>query len=1213
MFPRHPLAAVCALALAATAAHAQVSASLSGRIADPSGAAVPNAQVTLTETATHIHQQIPSHRRRRLPLHATQPRHLPARRHRPRLRAPHPHRRHRHHRPDRHRSTSPSSSATTRQTVTVNGDAPLLQAAQSDIETHIPGPTVLAIPLNSRNFINLAQLAPGVALPPGTVLPRINGGRPRTNEYLYDGISALQPEPGQVAFFPILDDIAEFTIQADNVPAEFGRFNGGVVNVATRAGSNPSTAPSSSSSATKTSTPATTSPPDGAASPSTAATSTAPPSAAPSSPTNHLFFFADYQGIKALIGRPVTSTVPTLLERQGIFTGVAKIYNPATTATHRPRHPHRVPQRRHQHPPRPRRRRPPRPLSPSPPPPAPPTTTAAPPTTPTTRTSSTSASTAPSAHRDRAFGRYSYFSDVEQPVTPFPDGSGAIAGTAIGTGGVLGLSHVLGQQAVFNETHTFTPRLVNDARVGYTRRGNGIAGPTLGTTASAALGIPGIPTNAAFNNALPLFTLTGFQQLGPSASTFAQYQTAVWEFVDTASYTRGRHAFKFGLDYRWYQLNTISPPNPTGSFAFTTTGTDTQIRRRHHHHRRQRPRQLPPRPGRHLLHRPPNLQAPPPRPHPGVLRSRTTGAPPPRLTFNLGARYTLHFPSTEKNNQGAVFDLPTQQLLFAGSTLGSNSARTLHYDNVAPRIGLNYLITPQTVVRAGFGIVFIDQSGITTPFTLPQFPFIQNVAQRTQDSINAAFKLSNGPTVAPIAINAHAGLGQSVYTVNRNAGSGYVQQWNLAFQRTVTRNLSFDIAYVGSHIVHVGIPDSNLNQLTAGPARHRPHQPHRPHRQGHQPLLRPAPRRQHPQHPHHRRRPAPQALPPLPERRHLPQQLRHRQLQRHRSQGRAAPLPRRLPPLRLHPLQAHRRRLLRLLLHRPLLPQHQLPHRRRHLHAPPRARLLQRRHPQRHHRRPHLRAPRRPRSPPRLLLRRQRRPRRLVPNAIAIAQSGMPVTVTQATNNNSFAGFVLQRPNLVGNPQLYGDARSPLPYFNTAAFATAPTFTLGNSSRNPVRGPAYRDLDFALVKLTQLLRAQLPRAPRRALQPHQHPRLRPAQRQLRRRRLRHHHHHHRRAARNPVRPPPKPLNRTGTSAASDHSHPERNLARSLRQVESKDLRLAGVPHNLLEPVTSSSFLERRSTHRHPCPIHRAVRDEWAHPMLTLPAPFRPFLSTHPSR
>ena len=89
-------------------------------------------------------------------------------------------------------------------------------------------------------------------------------------------------------------------------------------------------------------------------------------------------------------------------------------------------------------------------------------------------------------------------------------------------------------------------------------------------------------------------------------------------------------------------------------------------------------------------------------------------------------------------------------------------------------------------------------------------------------------------------------------------------------------------------------------------------------------------------------------------------------------------------------------------------------------------------------------------------------------NLIAIAQSGMPVTVTQATNNNAFAGYSLQRPNIITNPKLYGDARQPTQYFNTAAFTAAPTFTLGNASRNPVRGPAYRDVDFAAVKMTQL-------------------------------------------------------------------------------------------------------------------------------------------------
>jgi hypothetical protein len=99
-------------------------------------------------------------------------------------------------------------------------------------------------------------------------------------------------------------------------------------------------------------------------------------------------------------------------------------------------------------------------------------------------------------------------------------------------------------------------------------------------------------------------------------------------------------------------------------------------------------------------------------------------------------------------------------------------------------------------------------------------------------------------------------------------------------------------------------------------------------------------------------------------------------------------------------------------------------------------------------------------------------------NAILSLQSGMPVTVTQATNNNSFAGFALQRPNIVGNPSLPASQRTPTRYFNTAAqgdptrpgaFATAGQFTFGNGSRNPVRGPAYRDLDMALVKRTKLI------------------------------------------------------------------------------------------------------------------------------------------------
>jgi hypothetical protein len=85
-------------------------------------------------------------------------------------------------------------------------------------------------------------------------------------------------------------------------------------------------------------------------------------------------------------------------------------------------------------------------------------------------------------------------------------------------------------------------------------------------------------------------------------------------------------------------------------------------------------------------------------------------------------------------------------------------------------------------------------------------------------------------------------------------------------------------------------------------------------------------------------------------------------------------------------------------------------------------------------------------------------------NPVVSVQSGMPVTVTQATNNNSFAGFALQRPNLIGVPNLAPALRSPAHFLNAAAFQTAPQFAIGTASRNPARGPAYRDLDLALVK-----------------------------------------------------------------------------------------------------------------------------------------------------
>ena len=955
------------------------------------------------------------------------------------------------------------------ETVDVTEDAPALQTETSDLQFTIPQKVIEAIPLNSRNFIQLSTLSAGVELPRGTLLPRINGGRPRTNEYLYDGISALQPEPGQVAFFPILDDIAQFTVESDNVSAEFGRFNGGVVNVATRYGTNQIHGSVFEYFRNED---------------LNARNYFAQPDVRkPEYRRNlyggtvglpvlkdRLFFFGDYQGIKARIGKTVYSTVPTAAERIGDFAGVAMIYNPATTSTVNGRivrQPFvgnvidmpldgtavallaRIPL----------------------------------PDLPGAANNYVRTANdddhqnqfdtrldANFGTRDHGFVRYTYYNEVEQPVTPFPDGSGAVTGPVLGTGSVAGLTKILGQQAVANETHTFSAHLVNDARLGYTRRANDIGGVTVSGTASTATGVPGIPANAAFNNALPLFTFTGFQQVGSSGGTFSQYQTGVWELVDTVLITRGKHAIKMGLDMRWYQLNAVAPPNPTGSFAFTTTGTDTQTAT-----------------GSasatggnafasFLLGQVDtfsiDLQGSKLRPRDFIHEYfvQDDWSVTPALTLNLGVRYTLHNPSTEKNNQGAIFNTQTQLLDYVGVDGHSRSARELHYGNFAPRLGFAYAIDPKTVVRSGFGIVFIDQSGITTPFTVPQFPFIQNVQQKTQDNLNAAFKLSDGPTVQPVALTPQAGLGQSVYTVKRTAGSGYVEQWNLAFQRAVTNSLTAQIAYAGSHIVHVGIPDSNFNQITAA--------------QLAQGLTDPASLTAKVANLCYGEAPASstlgaatvtaqQLLRPYPCYQNVAVYRNNSgttsynafeaQMEQRLNHGVSFTF-----------AYTHSRliddassvfsstvfsspsssSLVGLDAYNPLrerdvssgdMPNvisgsltYALPAGRGHGFASRGVALLT------------LGG--------------------WTANLIATAQSGMPVTVTQATNANSAFGFATARPNQIRNPNFPGDTdqRSPAKFFDTGAFVASPQFTLGNAGRNPVRGPAYRDLDVSLIKHTPL-------------------------------------------------------------------------------------------------------------------------------------------------
>jgi Carboxypeptidase regulatory-like domain len=993
--------------------------------------------------------------------------------------------------------------------VKVSADASLLRTETGSLGQLIRNRGIVDLPLNGRNYFSLITLVPGVAAPPptpaGPSLPRINGGRPRVNEFLYDGISALQPEPGQVVFNPVIDAIQEFKVEINSPAAEFGRFNGGVINLTTRSGTNEIHGTvfeflrNEVLNARNLFAPAT------AENPKKPVFRRNQYGFAVGGPMikDRTFYFGDFQGTRQIIGRVLISNVPTLAQRAGDFsanlgaplflqtttTGGVTSVSATTTNTGTPinvidTNGNTIQARAGQifrvvgndrrayagnlvplsdFDPASRKLLDRYPL---------PTSTGAANNFRRVTNERTNQDQFDIRidHRfsdhDQVFGRFSFFNEDATPVTPLPDGSGNI------TQGVPGLQQSCGYQTVGNYQHVFSPTVLNELRVGYTRRSIDRRLLLLDSPPSESLGIPGIPPNAAFQNELPTFTIAGLQQLGPSTNTNSLFNTDVTQVFNSVGWQHGRHSTKFGVDLRIERLNVLQPPSPTGIFNFAAPFSNS----------RGITNTIGTQPGNattgsvlsgqtgnalasFLLGQVSNfsidLQQDVIHPRAPIVEffAQDDFRINSRLTINAGLRYTLNFPSTETQNQGAVFNLATQKLDYLGRDGFPETARELHKLNFGPRLGIAYRLNERTVLRSGYGLIWQEQAGITTPFTIPQFPFIQTVTQRSLDGVTPAFVLSTGPNVQPIPQIPDAGLGQGVFSVDRDLGSGYAQQWNLAIQHEFTGNLVAEVAYAGSKITHVGIPDTNINQLTAEQLL-----------QGNS-LLQQVP------NPYFGQIPRSSSLgdPTIPRAQLLRPYPRFTTVSLYRNnvgntsyQALQAKLEKRLSkglaflvcytrskliddagsvfdasivtgPVANFPVADSFNRALEKDVSTGDIPSvfvssftYELPFgkgRRFNLEG-----LAD----------------------------------KLLGgwniNGVVLLQSGLPFPVTQITNFNAFAGFGTQRPNVVRNPNLSADQRSTGRWFDTTAFTVAPQFTLGKSSRNPVRGPGYRTADIAFIK-----------------------------------------------------------------------------------------------------------------------------------------------------
>jgi hypothetical protein len=900
------------------------------------------------------------------------------------------------------------------QTVEVSAAAPLLQTASGEVSLNVDEQKINTLPLDGRNFIPLVTLAPGVALPGGgSLLPRINGSRPRTNEYMYDGISVLQPEPGQVVYYPIIEGMEEFKLNINAYSPEYGRSNGGTVMVIGKSGSNqfhgdvfeyfrnealnarnlfaqPGPNPEYRR--------------------NQYGTAVGGPIQA-----NKTFFFVDWQGTRQLTGIPRFSVVPTLAQRQGIFT--QQIFDPNTN----PRTPfvnNTVPTTRFdtlglqilQHYPLPNL---------------------------TGANNFVRTANEPDnqdqadfrvdryfKEKHRVFLRYTFFHDDDTPVTPLPDGSGSL------TTGVIGHAITRSDAIAGDYTYTLSPTMLNQFRVGYSRRDLNQS-----SLQNGGITVPGLPANS-FGSVLPIFTVTGLQQIGPTTAANSNFTTSVTEFLDTFTWVHNRHTLKFGTDLRREALDVLNPPNPTGSFAFTTTGSNSASVSGSGNALAS------------LLMGQVNAfsldiqnKVIQPRAHIAEFFIGDDWKVTPRLMINIGTRYTLNFPSTEKNDQGAVFNLNTQVLDFV------HTARKLAWGDFGPRFGIAYRAADDFVIRAGYGMVYFEQSGITTPFTIPQFPFVQTVGQQSQDNVNAAFALSNGPTVQVTPPNPNSGLGQGVFGVDSNNGSGYSQQWNFAIQKTLGKNWNLEVGYLGSKNTRLGIPDPNINQLPSqylsmGAA-----------------LLTKVP------NPYFGQIPASSSLGAAT----LAQQLLLRPYPRFTNvalfrdnvgqstyNAAYAKLEKRLS----HGLTITASYTFSKLIDDASSVFSQTIFTGPVLGSTGAADANNR----------HLEKDLSSGDIPRVFALGwvYQIPRLWKVSGWQLAglvrvQAGDTVPVTQATNNNSSLGYVVQRPNRVSDPNEF-DGRSVAKFFNTAAFTAAPQFVIGNSSRDPVRGPGLQNADVMVGK-----------------------------------------------------------------------------------------------------------------------------------------------------
>ena len=712
--------------------------------------------------------------------------------------------------------------------VEVVGDAALLESATSDLGKVVDNRRILELPLNTRNVFSLINLTPGAL---GSSSFRydgqawaVYGARTNMNEIVVDGVTAVTPRPSGLSatsVFPAVDAIQEFRLIGMNPPAEFGRTSGAVLNIVFKSGANQfhgsafefirnSVLDSNEFFANS----------RGQALSSYKRNQFGGVLSGPVR-RDRTFFMVSYEGLRERKFATSTLTVPTALERSGDFSQtraangqLVQIFDPFSTRTDasgstRTQFPGNV-----------------IPASAMDPAgvnlakyfPLPNT-----PGAQYTNQNNYAASGANSTNidnldvridhnlndRQRIFGRYSQRVSNENPAEMFPEAIKAASGREI--------QGDKPRNGVFEYSITLSPTTVVTARAGVARVIFNLANQSAGFLASS-LGLPKTIEHNADVQYFPEVQVAGYPTLGGSHADVRHSTLNTFPLVVTANRTLSRHFLKAGFDGRLVRANIRESRTANGTFPFTAGMTQgpNPLKASSTAGNAVASLLLGTGNGSELMYQGFKVQAD--QSYYLAWYLQDDWKVNSRLTLNLGLRYDFELPKTERYNRLNWFD-PTAVSPLAGKVpgfpdlrgglqfvgVGGNGRGNFDFvpNQLGPRLGFAWQVTPKTVLRGGYGHLYSASYVGATVADVPygfdsETPWITSL-----DGITPLNRLSNPyPAGISPSLGASRGLmsavGQGFRSKEYSTPNSWTQQWNVTVQHSLPGGLFLEVGTIGS-------------------------------------------------------------------------------------------------------------------------------------------------------------------------------------------------------------------------------------------------------------------------------------------------------------------------------------------------------------------------------------------------------------------------------